>query len=251
MIFTSHLRRRCFLATWLVAALAGSLQAWEDAADRPDEPAGAAKAALEQVQVLVGEWKGVGQPRRGTTQGSWITEAAWRWDFSQDDPALVFEFPDPKIFASGRLTVGEKKNDFQLVAAGEDAETKTTYVGQRDEEGRLLLTADKPAKGMPARISIRSVAQGDRLLILLENRIGDSDRFARLAEIGYTRKGSNFGQGGGGRECIVTGGAGTIAVEHNGQTYYVCCSGCRDYFLENPEEVLAEYKAKKAAEKNE
>jgi YHS domain-containing protein len=40
-----------------------------------------------------------------------------------------------------------------------------------------------------------------------------------------------------------------MAVTHKGQTYYVCCTGCRDMFNENPEKVIAEYNARKAAEK--
>jgi YHS domain-containing protein len=32
---------------------------------------------------------------------------------------------------------------------------------------------------------------------------------------------------------------------HAGQKYYVCCTGCLDYFKENPDEVIAEYKARK------
>ena len=32
----------------------------------------------------------------------------------------------------------------------------------------------------------------------------------------------------------------TIAVSYKGKTYYVCCSGCRDLFNENPEAILAE-----------
>ena len=47
---------------------------------------------------------------------------------------------------------------------------------------------------------------------------------------------------------MVTGGEGTIAVTHDGKTYYVCCTGCRDYFNENPAEVLAEYRERKAAD---
>jgi YHS domain-containing protein len=42
---------------------------------------------------------------------------------------------------------------------------------------------------------------------------------------------------------------GTIPVTYQGQTYYVCCTGCRDYFNDNPAEVLADYKERKAAEK--
>ena len=90
---------------------------------------------------------------------------------------------------------------------------------------------------------------GDRLLVLLEKKSPASDQFVRLAEVGYTRQGSGFGQGTSGRECVVTGGLGTIEVTHKGQTYYVCCTGCRDYFYEKPDEILAEYVARKAAEK--
>ena len=52
-------------------------------------------------------------------------------------------------------------------------------------------------------------------------------------------------------ECVVSGGLGTMAVQHKGETYYVCCSGCRDLFQENPEAVLAEAaEREKAKEKN-
>ena len=83
----------------------------------------------------------------------------------------------------------------------------------------------------------------------LERKSPNSDLFVRLAEVGYTRQGSGFGKGSTQRECVVTGGLGTIAVTHNGQTYYVCCTSCRDYFNESPEKVLAEYAARKEAEK--
>ena len=41
-------------------------------------------------------------------------------------------------------------------------------------------------------------------------------------------------------ECIVTGGKGTIALTHKGQTYYVCCSGCKGVFDDDPDAVIAE-----------
>jgi hypothetical protein len=98
-------------------------------------------------------------------------------------------------------------------------------------------------------MTLRQVAGGDRLLMLLERpAAGGGEQFVRMAEIGSTRQGSRFGQAtGGGRECVVTGGLGTIAVTHNGQTYYVCCTGCRDYFNENPEKALAEREGKPKA----
>jgi YHS domain-containing protein len=38
-------------------------------------------------------------------------------------------------------------------------------------------------------------------------------------------------------------------ARHKGETYYVCCSGCRDAFNENPEKYITEFKAKKAGKR--
>ena len=108
----------------------------------------------------------------------------------------------------------------------------------------LLVTGDDQAER-----AIRTVAEGKRLVVLLERRLGTSDKFLRVAEVGYTREGSGFGKGISDPECVVTGGYGNIVVTHKGKKYLVCCTGCRDYFNDNPEKVLAEYYAKKEAEK--
>jgi YHS domain-containing protein len=38
-----------------------------------------------------------------------------------------------------------------------------------------------------------------------------------------------------------------MPVSYMGVTYYVCCSGCRDAFNENPAQIIREYLAKKKA----
>jgi YHS domain-containing protein len=43
-------------------------------------------------------------------------------------------------------------------------------------------------------------------------------------------------------ECIVSGGAASIAVSYQGKQYFVCCTGCRDEFNASPEKYV---KAKK------
>ena len=37
-----------------------------------------------------------------------------------------------------------------------------------------------------------------------------------------------------------------VPLTYKGETFYVCCSGCRDAFNENPEKYVKEFKAKKA-----
>jgi YHS domain-containing protein len=44
---------------------------------------------------------------------------------------------------------------------------------------------------------------------------------------------------------VITGGLGTIAVSYNGKTYYVCCTGCRDEFNQNPAKAIKEYEERK------
>ena len=99
------------------------------------------------------------------------------------------------------------------------------------------------------QIAMRQVASGDRLLISYLQRSAGSKLLTPLAEVGYTRKGSNFGKGTSGPECIVTGGYGSMAVQYEGQTYYVCCTGCRDLFNDDPAAAIADYRQRKAAER--
>ena len=230
---------------WLGLILLPVLVAGEDAAK--DKQA-AQKEQLATVQGLVGTWRGVGQPQRGSTKGSWIESANWAWKFADSGPSLAVDLDGGKYFSGAELRPGEKDGEFTLKAKAADGERELTYRGTRDKDGNLSLTADKPVEGLPARVSLRLVAGGDRLLVLLEKPAAGGS-FARLAEVGYTRKGSGFGKGGSGPECVVTGGFGSIEVSYMGQKYYVCCTGCRDYFNENPEEVLAEYQARKEEEK--
>jgi hypothetical protein len=209
----------------------------------------AQKERLAKMQLLVGEWRGVGQPQRGSTKDSWIAEAQWAWSFDQGAAALVGTLPKGRYFKSLKLTPGKEEGRFDLSAALADEEVTITYAGKLDDTERLVLTAAEPREGLPVRISLRFVAEGARMLVLLEKKSATSDQLTRLAEIGYTRQGSGFGKNVSQRECVVTGGLGTIEVSFEGKTYYVCCTGCRDYFNDNPKEVLAEYFARKEAEK--
>ncbi len=66
--------------------------------------------------------------------------------------------------------------------------------------------------------------------------------------MGATKEGADFAKASG-NECVVTGGSASIAVTHKGKTYYVCCSGCKEAFEENPEQILKEYAERKTREK--
>ncbi|HZZ73352.1 MAG TPA: YHS domain-containing protein [Pirellulales bacterium] len=214
-------------------------------ADQPAATNAADKAALSVWNNLVGSWKGVGQLQRGSSKGSWSEAIACRWDFAKGHAALILDDPDGKYFSNVVLKPGKQAGEFLLTATLPDGKTTAAYSGARTADGKLVLANDQAAEGQPGRLTWQVVAGGDRLVVLAEKSLGNG-RYSRLGEIGYTRAGSGFGKGGGGPECVVTGGQGTIAVEYKGQTYYVCCSGCKAAFNENPEQILAEYKARLA-----
>lgn len=218
-------------------------------ADDADSTA-ADKAALSKLQILVGEWKGVGQLRRGKrSDGDWAEQSSWAWQFTDGRAAIVFSAPEGKYLSAGRITPGDESGSFVLTGTLPDGQTEELFRGTLDDDGRLVLKADgEPSADRPAQVTLRTVAEGDRLLVLYEKKAGKSS-YSRLAEVGYTRKGSSFGKGGSGPECVVTGGYGTMTVEYQGKTYYVCCTGCRDLFNADPEGVLADFRARKEEER--
>ena len=228
------------------------------AAATPEEKAGpAADPALQPLQDFVGKWKGVGQVRRGSTQGAWIEESDWRWDFKDGQASIVFVAPESKHLVEGKITAAPASGDsnaakIKLVAKTAGG-TTVEYAGVRDaSDDSLTFTRDDAPEGAPQRVVLRFAAEKKRLVAVLERRIGGGDAYARLAEVGYTRSGSNFGKdGGSGPVCIVTGGSAEIAVAYNGKTYYVCRTGCKDLFNEEPAKFVAAYEAKlKEKQKN-
>ena len=190
---------------------------------------------LQEIQELIGQWKGVGQLKRGSTTGGWIEESLWEWKFGKQESVLVYKSPKGKF-------VKELKVSFEnetYIARGLNADgEKIELQGSRDDSGKLVLVNAEPT--LPSRISFRTVAAGKRMVVSFERKISDA-LYTRLGEVGATRKGSMFGKGVKEVVCIVSGGKGTMPVSFDGKTYYVCCTGCRDYFNENAAEIVAEY----------
>lgn len=211
------------------------------------------KQALAAVQTYVGQWRGVGQPRRGSNQGAWTEQSQWAWRFHEGRAQLVGTLDGNKYFRSLRLQGGDEPGKYvaqatMQKASGDDKSEMQTFYGAL-RGGVLTLVANKPQPDLPARITIRLVAGGDRMVVLYEKQVSDGN-YARLAESGSTRQGSDFAKtAASGPECIVTGGLGTIALEFEGKKYFVCCGGCREYFEEDPARAIAEYRERKAAEK--
>lgn len=238
-----------FAEVWLCTVLIGLLVV--DDAPRIESD----KRALAPLQTYVGEWRGVGQPKRGSNQGAWTEQTAWAWAFNDGRAELVARFNRDKYFDRWQVRPAETAGEFVLLASqgGAGTETQAERFSGVIKSGVLTATADAPSDGKPserpAKITIRLAAGGDRMVVLYEKRT-EVGGFVRLAEVGATRQGSSFAKNASRRpECVVTGGLGTIPVTHDGKTYHVCCGGCKDLFNDDPAGVLADYRARKVAER--
>ena len=200
--------------------------------DEPPKRA-ADQAALKPFAGLVGEWKGTGQPQRGSARGAWTESADWAWKLTNERAALAYSSPKGKYLRSAVLRPANAKGEFLLDAVLADG-SKRVFTGKVGARDALILIPEPAVESGLARVTLTPL-HDTRFLMLLEDHGG-----GRLGEVGFTRQGVAFAAGDSTPACIVTEGRGTIAVSHKGKTYYVCCSGCKDLFKDDPEGVLAE-----------
>lgn len=239
-------------ALFLLAAIAGLTGSFADG-DKPtgDKPGQqkqlTSREALARFNAMIGGWKGVGQIKRSSNQGAWRETSEFVWKIDKSSSAIEYRVKDGKHFKSALIGWDTKAERFTLAAELPDGK-KRDYVGQF--EGDSLVVESKPdADGLVSRVSIKQLNE-IRLLVLVEQRRDGQSLYSRLGEVGYTREGEKLASSEPtGPVCVVSGGVGTIKLSHKGDTYWVCCTGCRDAFIDDPEFFIAEHKARLAKKK--
>lgn len=200
-----------------------------------------AREALQELNDFVGTWKGAGS--NTSRSESWKENAAWGWKFKGDDAWLVVEFKDSKNYSKGELRYDPKQEKYVLKLIDTKGQERE-FVGEY-KRGYLTLDHVDPKTGETQRLKMNSAGGGVRLVYTFENKPKGSTLFTKRYQVDFSKEGESLAGGGKKRECVVTGGEGTIPVSYKGMTYYVCCSGCRDAFNENPEKILKEYEERK------
>jgi hypothetical protein len=212
-----------------------------EAGKKGDDP----KEALQALQDYIGGWKGSGSSEKDKSQ-IWKETASWSWRFKSKDVYLTVDMPQSKYFKGGEMRFLPDSGKYQLTLVDKNG-GKTAYEGDLKKTGLIL--ERKNDAGDTEQIKLGIAGGGDRLIHTFSVRLEGRSLFNKQYQIAYTKEGVTFGVAGGEKkpECVVTGGLGTMAVSYMGQMYYVCCSGCRDAFYENPAKIIAEYKARKKA----
>lgn len=209
---------------------------------------------LQPLQILLGQWRGT--TRREFENFKAVDNHEWVWDLrtSPAQPALVIRSDKSPYLRAGRLTWDTQQNCFVLSATdGEGKERRLTgdfseapheVTGSDDKQHRVFrLELNEERAGQEGEQWQLAFAQqeNNRYLLELGKRRGMAT-FARYDTVSTQREGTSFALSDTGyaeRTCIISEGLGTTELTWKGRSYWVCCSGCKAAFEEDPERWIA------------
>ncbi len=195
------------------------------------------KKALAEVQDFIGNWELEVTQKVGTATKAWKENLAWGWKFAPDDIRLKVDFAEGKgkTFTDGTLGYDAARKKYVLTLNTAD---KTEQVFEGEVRNGTLKAEWKDSKTNDVhRLTLNTLDDGVRFQLKHQVQQGGKG----LAQDRYVMNGKKEGTTFAGAkkpECIVSGGAANIAVQYNGKTYYVCCTGCRDEFNANPKKYV-------------
>jgi hypothetical protein len=227
------------------AALALVILAFPALAAEKDEKA-SSKESLKALNDFIGSWNGNGGAPRGSPRKvtPWSETLNWAWRFKGDDAWLTMEVQKGKYFKSGEMRYLPEKKHYQLTVVDKSGE-KLVFEGDLAKNGVLSLDRVDPDRKEAQRITMNVAGDGARFVYRYSHKPAERTLFTPDYEVACTKEGESLGAKEKKNECPVSGGVGTIPVMFGGKTYYVCCTGCKDAFNENPEKYVKEFEAKK------
>jgi Archaeal TRASH domain len=197
--------------------------------------------ALQPLQSLIGTWKASGTPdgtREEKQAGLWSEGIQAEWKFDKQDVHFAITFDKGRHFKTAELRYLPEKSQYEWTAKTPKGEMQksvgTLTTGKQKEQ---ILIVEREVDGVTERLTL-TILHANRFLYRFETKPKASTLWTKRYQVGATKEGEPFAVMPKGNECIVSGGRGTIAVNHGGKTYYVCCSGCKDAFLDEPQKFI-------------
>ena len=213
---------------------------------------------------MLGNWRGT--TRREYEGFKAVDSHEWIWDLRSqpDQPALASASDKSPYLKRASLTWHPTDSVFELTATDRDDQERTfrgdytdpvhEIIGPDDKLHRVfrleLTQTDKSAETVGGdRWQIAFTQQeNNRYLLEIDKRRGTA-AFRRFDTVSTQREGTSFALSDssyGEKECIISQGLGTTAVSWKGKTYWVCCSGCKAAFEEDPETWIARAEKRKS-----
>ena len=214
---------------------------------------------LKPLQVLLGQWRGT--TRREYEGFKAVDNHEWVWDLrtTPNQPALVVASDKSHYLRKGSLTWDATSDQFILTAEdaagvsrrylGAFSEPVHEIVGSDDKLHRVFrLEFNQDENALVAGVRPEEFWQiafaqqeNNRYLLEIGQRRARTD-FRRFDTVSTQREGTSFAISDtdyGEKTCIISEGLGTTMVSYKGRDYWVCCSGCKAAFEEDPEKWIA------------
>ena len=210
--------------------------------------------ALQTFNVLLGTWEG--KTRKEFGGFSAVDEPVWIWDHrtEKEQPALVMTSAKSPYFRELRLTYHCASEKYQLTVKQPDGQV-LRFEGLFSEPVQEF---DGPDQRVHKKYKLKFNQVGEDLSDPWQIVLNQQENNRYLWEItkkkggpdvvGVQRQGTSIAKADddyGDRKCVVSGGLGTMQVSYKGKSYYVCCTGCKFAFEDDPESWIAEFEAKK------
>jgi len=209
---------------------------------------------LQPLQVLLGQWRGT--TRREFQNFKAVDSHEWVWDLrtNPSQPALIVQSDKSPYLKAGRLTWDMQLQQFVLTAtdgegrerrlSGDYSEAPHEITGSDDKQHRVFrLVLNEQRTGQEGEQWQLALAQQENNRYLLEvgKRRGTA-AFARYDTVSTQREGTSFALSDtdyAEKACIISEGLGTMELTWKGRSYWVCCSGCKSAFEEEPDKWIA------------
>jgi len=175
------------------------------------------KEAMRGIQFLVGEWRTTVTDENDNAK-SWEEEQAWEYKIDKEEYGLQFVVKEGKRFKEGLLSYDLKKKLYRLEMTKLDGK-KQTYEGRLAGKD-LILDEVADEKSAQERMGFNFL-RDNRFLGTYERREAGGKTWLQTHAYQFTKKGVPFVKTET-PKCVVTGGTGSMGVEYQGKTYYVC-----------------------------
>ena len=211
---------------------------------------------LQPLQILLGQWRGT--TRREYENFKAVDNHEWVWDLRTDakNPALTISSDKSPYLKQGRLSWNVDDQKFTLTAT-DTAGTKREFVGDFTDPVHEIVGSDDKLhkvfrlefnqvdKSVQASSEMWQLSfeqqENNRYLLEVAKRRGNA-AFARYDTVSTQREGTSFALSDtdyAEKTCIISEGLGTTEIVFKGRSYWVCCSGCKAAFDEDPETWIA------------
>jgi hypothetical protein len=220
----------------------------------PEKQLDEIRKALKPIQVVLGKWHAIIDKSKEYEDLQWV----WDWKSDRAQPALTMSVEgDGVYFKMARLTYLPEEEKFCLTLTDKNGQHRVLKGTFREEP------TDKPgedAKQTPQRTFkleltetgdakdrwqiVMNQQENNRYLLELSKARGKN--FLRFDTIASQREGTSFALNDSDfkeKTCVISQGLGTIQVSYNGKSYWVCCTGCKAAFEEDPKKWIAKFEA--------